>query len=131
MPKIINIAGQTFGRLTVVEIARHGNYPGDHIRWRCRCSCGGEALATARNLRNGHTKSCGCWRSDNWFIQKQTHGESASRLHRIWRGMKTRCDNSHCAAFPRYGGRGIAFAVPGSNSNRSAIGRGRMATLTN
>lgn len=107
MPKIIDITGQTFGRLTVLGIARHGSYPGDHIRWRCRCSCGGDASATAKNLRKGHTKSCGCWRSDNWFIQKQTHGQSHTRLHRIWRGMKTRCGNPNCKAFPRYGGRGI------------------------
>lgn len=107
MSKLIDITGQTFGRLTVVGISRRANYPGDHIRWQCRCSCGGETLATAKNLRTGHTKSCGCWRSENWFIQKQTHGESYTRLHRIWRGMKTRCANPRCAAFPRYGGRGI------------------------
>jgi hypothetical protein len=111
MPRIINIAGQTFGRLTVLGIARHGKYPGDKIRWRCRCSCGGETLATARNLRNGHTKSCGCWRSDISRQLHTVHGGAPrgnrARLHGIWAGIKTRCTNPRCAAFPRYGGRGI------------------------
>lgn len=106
MTRLIDITGQTFGRLTVLE--RAGSRDRKAL-WRCRCSCGQDAIVIGKLLRSGHTKSCGCWRSDNWFIQKQTHGESYTRLHRIWRGMKTRCGNSHCAAFPRYGGRGICI----------------------
>lgn len=104
MPKIIDITGQSFGRLTVIE---HAGSRDRKALWRCHCSCGQETIVIGKLLRSGHTKSCGCWRSDNWFIQKQTHGESRTRLHRIWRGMKTRCGNPRCAAFPRYGGRGI------------------------
>lgn len=106
MPKPIDITGQTFGRLTVTAPAGSRN---KRAMWLCLCSCGRETTVMGKLLRSGNTKSCGCWRSDNWFIQKQTHGESHTRLHRIWRGIKTRCNNSHCAAFPRYGGRGIRF----------------------
>lgn len=104
MPKTIDITGQTFGRLTAIEPA---GVRDRRTLWRCRCSCGNDAVVIGKLLRSGHTKSCGCWRSDNWFIQKETHGESHTRLHRIWRGMKTRCGNPKCEAFPRYGGRGI------------------------
>ena len=104
MPKPIDITGQTFSRLIAIEQVGSRN---KRALWRCQCSCGQEVIVIGKLLRSGHTKSCGCWRSDNWFIQKQTHGESHTRLHRIWSGMKTRCGNPHCAAFLRYGGRGI------------------------
>jgi len=36
-----------------------------------------------------------------------THGESETRLYRIWSGMKNRCSNIKTKAYPDYGGRGI------------------------
>ena len=105
MPKVTNITGHVFGRLTVVGdggCARDG-----HRLWRCHCVCGGETTATAYNLKTGHTKSCGCWRRDNCVNLKTVHGHSRTRLSRIWRGMKQRCNNPNVAAFSRYGGRGI------------------------
>ncbi len=108
MPKIIDITGQTFGRLTVIE---HAGSRDKKALWRCRCSCGQEAIVVGILLRNGHTKSCGCWRSDNWFIQKQTHGESHTRLYRIWSGMRNRCANANNHAFSRYGARGICVCA--------------------
>lgn len=82
----------------------------DHIEkkntyWRFRCDCGNEKLISIGHVRSGHTKSCGC-------IQKgiganKTHGESRTRLYRIWGKMKDRCYNPHNSAFHRYGGRGI------------------------
>lgn len=30
------------------------------ILWKCRCDCGNEILVTSTNLKNNHTKSCGC-----------------------------------------------------------------------
>jgi hypothetical protein len=104
MTALIDITGQTFGRLTAIE--RAGSR-GNHALWRCRCSCGQEAIVIGKLLRIGHTKSCGCWRSDNWFIQKQTHGDSRTRLYRIWSGMRNRCANPNNQAFDHYGGRGI------------------------
>ena len=58
MSKVRDLVGQSFGRLTVVERAGSRPYPGG-ARWRCRCSCGEEAVVDAVNLRNG-TASCGC-----------------------------------------------------------------------
>lgn len=52
-----DFAGQSFGRLEVIERARnHGN----HAAWKCRCSCGNEVVAAATNLNRGRTTSCGC-----------------------------------------------------------------------
>ncbi len=58
MTKAKDLAGQTFGRLTVVSRIvndKHGN-----SRWLCRCECGGTAKVVATSLRVGYTKSCGC-----------------------------------------------------------------------
>jgi len=54
----IDLAGKTYGRLTVVEVV---DVPGE-LLWRCRCRCGREHLALGRALRFGRTKSCGCLR---------------------------------------------------------------------
>ncbi len=58
----MNLAGQRFGRLLVTHQARHST-DGD-VSWSCRCNCGDTAIIKARSLRNGHTKSCGCLRSE-------------------------------------------------------------------
>lgn len=56
----INLAGQKFGRLTVLDLAgktRYGNY-----LWRVACDCGTELSVASSHLRDGHSKSCGCSR---------------------------------------------------------------------
>lgn len=57
---IIDLTGQRFGKLTVIEradgISGHGTY------WRCRCDCGNEKIISSNCLRSGSTQSCGCTR---------------------------------------------------------------------
>lgn len=38
---------------------------------------------------------------------KYKHGESHTRLHNVWTGMKQRCNDSRGKEYHRYGGRGI------------------------
>lgn len=54
---IEDLTGRTFGLLTVVgrEESRNGR-----SRWLCRCTCGGEKIVTAHDLKAGKVKSCGC-----------------------------------------------------------------------
>ncbi|MEF9946297.1 MAG: hypothetical protein RR869_08935 [Lachnospiraceae bacterium] len=52
-----DIRNQTFGRLTAIEPTRKKN--GRQL-WLCRCQCGNSCEVSISNLRNGHTKSCGC-----------------------------------------------------------------------
>jgi hypothetical protein len=58
MPKIKNLTGETFGKLTVLEQAteREGRY----IVWKCRCVCGSTVLASSKKLQRGTIISCGC-----------------------------------------------------------------------
>jgi hypothetical protein len=110
MPKITDITGETFNRLTVVRADGRNN--DGKIHWRCHCVCGNETLATAYQLKSGHKKSCGCWRVENGAIVSTRHGGAKrteiTRLYRIWGGMLNRCSNPNNQAFPRYGGRGIS-----------------------
>lgn len=57
MPKFIDLTGQKYQMLTVIEKAE--NIKG-RVAWRCRCDCGGETVVTSNVLREGKTKSCGC-----------------------------------------------------------------------
>ena len=61
MGNIIDLTGQVFGRLTVIEYyeTRKGR-----ARWHCQCSCGNIKVIDGKSLRNGATKSCGCFRVD-------------------------------------------------------------------
>lgn len=52
-----DLSGRVFGELTVLERAESR---GGRTRWKCRCKCGKETVVTARNLKAGRTKSCGC-----------------------------------------------------------------------
>jgi hypothetical protein len=54
----LDLAGQTFGSLTVLHACRHR---GQHC-WVCRCVCGRTNVVSATRLRRGNTKSCGCRR---------------------------------------------------------------------
>lgn len=54
--KAVDLTGRRFGRLVVVSRS-----PGGQVPWLCACDCGGTKVALSANLRNGRTKSCGCW----------------------------------------------------------------------
>ena len=51
--KLVDLTGQKFGRLTVVErIENRGHY----VWWKCLCDCGNFKDVSSGNLRNGTTK---------------------------------------------------------------------------
>ena len=39
----------------------------------------------------------------------ENHGQTDTRLYKIWIGMKTRCYNENTPVYPMYGGRGIVM----------------------
>ena len=56
MPKKIDLTGQRFNKLLVIEEAPK---KGNRIAWRCKCDCGNITDVVGTDLRNNHTKSCG------------------------------------------------------------------------
>lgn len=114
--KLIDLTGQKFGRLTVVE--RHGVKDG-HAAWLCKCDCGNTTVVNGRNLRNGRTTSCGCYHKEILINRSKTHGMSKTRLYRIWHNMKNRCFYTKDKHFNDYGGRGITVCDEWKNDFES------------
>lgn len=110
MPKAMDLTGQRFGRLVVVEQLANRT-TSQKVQWRCRCDCGKEVIVITHSLTSGNTKSCGCFNRDNQRARLShmltKHGMSDTRLYKIWQGMRKRCDNQNCRNFENYGGRGI------------------------
>ena len=66
-PRLIDITGQKFGRLTVIKQIK-GTRP---VKWLCKCDCGNEVEVVGKNLRTEKTFSCGCYNQEqrsNRFI---------------------------------------------------------------
>lgn len=61
-PILEELAGRTFGKLTVVERAENR---GRRTCWLCRCECGTEKVVAAHDLKSGNSRSCGCGKYDN------------------------------------------------------------------
>lgn len=117
MGNFIDLTGEVFGRLTVVERVPAKRY--GETRWRCKCACGNESITTTGRLRNGSAKSCGCLHSESARHQGQKskkHGAANTRLYRIWTNMKTRCFNQRDKNFERWGLRGITVCDSWKNS---------------
>jgi hypothetical protein len=73
-----------------------------------QCDCGVVKVFRCNHARGGAVTSCGCVSKERTSLHFKKHGETKSRLFRIWSGMKTRCTNSNSTTYARYGGRGIS-----------------------
>lgn len=102
MGKIIDLTGQRFGNLMVLEFAQYDKY--NRASWSCLCECGNNVVVASNNLRRGLTQSCGCMRNKRTSERFRKHGMHGSSLYKRWKSMKERCSDIHN---PRYGGRGI------------------------
>lgn len=105
MAKMIDLDGQRFGKLTVLE--RAGSDKRKNVTWKCLCDCGKETVVPAADLRRGHTTSCGCWRHEEIAIRSVKHGGKGTRLYNVWYTMKERCYNPGDHNYQYYGARGI------------------------
>ncbi len=60
--------GQSFGRLTVIEMLY--NYKDNQTYCRCKCECGNEVITMTKGLVSGNTSSCGCIHSPSLLGNK-------------------------------------------------------------
>jgi len=78
MGVIKNLLGQKFGRLSVVKFS--------HVKrrafWKCLCDCGNSLTIHSKDLMNGNTKSCGCYK-----IERPTLEASGANSPN-WKGEK-------------------------------------------
>ena len=106
MPALVDLTGMRFGRLSVKRKSNpkkgyHGSM------WECVCECGNTTIVNAQNLKSGNTTSCGCYGAEQRIKSVKKHGETGTRLYRIWKAMHTRCYNEKSPAYRYYGSRGI------------------------
>lgn len=100
-----NIVGQIFGELLILEEAPSRPASGRQVPYVVtECSCGNVQEQPTWAITQGKTKSCGCYRQTVTGDRARIHGESHTRLYRIWKLMRQRCND---ITNPYYGGRGI------------------------
>lgn len=97
--------GSKYGRLTVVDFV----HKAPKWYWKCVCDCGGIVIAQPCVIKSGHTASCGCLQRENAKVSNLKHGQSTTRLYRIYNGMKNRCYNEKQDNYSNYGGRGVSI----------------------
>lgn len=115
----VDITGLRFGRLVVIK-EMPGRVNNWQINWLCKCDCGKEKVITGNRLKNGHTKSCGCFAAESTKIRNATHGQNrrsgATSEYNTWNGIKYRCYNPEYKEYHLYGGRGIKMCDQWLNS---------------
>lgn len=83
--KRIDLIGQRFGRLSVIKESERRS--GGKIVWICKCDCGKEAYVASGDLKNGHTKSCGCLQKEKAIYNARILGFAMRGYnHPNWRG---------------------------------------------
>lgn len=109
MGTFIDLTGQRFGRLVVLEKA--GADRNKKVRWRALCECGNEVLAYGANLRQGRARSCGCLSvekaAERMGALRRRHSMSRTPIYRIWKAMVRRCENKNTRDYRWYGGAGV------------------------
>lgn len=100
-----DLTGKRFGKLIVLSIAYKKSAKGSRTRiyWNCKCDCGKEIITRSDYITSGQSISCGCSK----IMRLTKHGESRTRLYRIYDRMKQRCYNPNHEHYKDYGGRGI------------------------
>lgn len=61
-PHIVDLTGKRFGRWTVLAYAESKKY--GSVYWLCHCDCGTIKEVHGVWLRNGRSKSCGCYKKE-------------------------------------------------------------------
>lgn len=82
------------------------------------CHCGSEFVASDNNVNRGHTKSCGCSKTEASMVSRPRHGhahhigEKPSPTYIAWVGMVARCCNPNNSKYHLYGGAGVRVYWP-------------------
>ena len=94
-----------FTRWTILQI-----FPTTHSHDKyalCKCACGTIRRVKLMNVRNGKSKSCGCFR----HVATRIHGMAIeghiTPTYHSWDAMIQRCHNPKSKFYSYYGGRGI------------------------
>lgn len=101
-PEKIPMIGKKFGYLSVLKEIKEYGKP---LYYECVCDCGNVKRVLGQRLRSGHTKSCGCLKSNYKHAQS---GKNRSPEYVAWGNMIQRCHNPQNNNYKFYGARGIS-----------------------
>lgn len=98
--------GTRFGRLFVYGL-NHVDEGGNRCYY-CRCDCKRHTVVDGRDLKKGHTQSCGCFgrerAGERVAAMSTTHGMHATGTYSSWQSMVRRCTHPSAAGWEHYGG---------------------------
>lgn len=110
--RLMDLTGMTFGKLKVLY--RVGKK--HHLTvWHCRCECGNEIDVKSNFLRNHKIEACN--RCEPHHGPYYKHGDTGTRLYRIYTEMIYRCTTDKSDSYDRYGARGITVCDEWQNKN--------------
>lgn len=103
--------GISDSRLTIIKqdedyISPDGKH---YARWLCECNCEEHNIISVigSHLKSGAIKSCGCLGNERRIKANTKHGNSNTRLYKIWQNIKNRCYNPDSEFYYCYGGKGV------------------------
>lgn len=84
----------------------------DRVRFvECKCNCWNTIWVLLTSLRRWNTISCWCYQSEQAakaiVKHSKTHWESKTVFYRIYKSLRSRCNNTHIEKYKDYWGRGI------------------------
>jgi len=101
--------GKQFNYFTTLEYMY--NVKGEGKYYNFRCKCGTEKILRYSIVKNGKTKSCGCYNLERLKKPRKEGNRhingKTTRLYRIYNNMKQRCLNNKNSRYKDYGCRGI------------------------
>lgn len=112
---MIDLSGQTFGRLYVAFPAGSDKRGGMHFY--CVCECGELCVASRGNLKSGAIQSCGCLRRENRTKHSNSSRTYTSPTYSSWKNMIARCNNPNAESYQYYGGRRIQVCESWTGAN--------------
>lgn len=120
--QLIDLSGQVFGMWKVLNRDEANDKIGKTM-WECKClQCGKVFSVNSQALRTGKSKACrSCSRKNVNHPHKDGNTEirrkdgKPTKIYRIWRSMKYRCNNPESKDYKNYGGRGITVCDEWNN----------------
>lgn len=97
--------GKKYNHWTVLKKVESNKY--GQLKWLCMCDCGKIKEQYLSHLKNGHSRSCGCCRTELLQNKNPRYGMSNLKIYNVWSSMKARCYSKTRIEYKYYGGRGI------------------------
>lgn len=124
----MDYVGVKFGRYTIIEtyvekfwVGGKTNKFNSRTIAKCVCDCGTKKEVRMNSLKNGNTKSCGCYERDMTIQRNYKHGYGNHPLKSTYFSMLYRCNDPKRKAYSHYGGRGIKVCDEWQDSIASFI----------